>query len=50
MYAEEFVRAYERQIAEFKRLGGDEHLKETVVLERDHYHPAANDLEDESDD
>jgi len=33
MYAEEFVRAYERQIAEYKRLGGvDEHLKETVVL------------------
>jgi len=33
MYAEEFVSAYERQIAEFKRLGGtEEHLKETVVL------------------
>jgi type VI secretion system FHA domain protein len=33
MYAEEFVAAYERQIAEFKRLGaGDEHLKETVIL------------------
>jgi hypothetical protein len=33
MYAEEFVRAYERQIAEYKRLGGaDEDLKETVVL------------------
>ncbi len=33
MYAEEFVRAYERQIAEHKRLGGgDEHLRETVVL------------------
>ena len=31
--AEEFVAAYERQIAEFKRLGaGDEHLKETVIL------------------
>jgi len=34
MYAEEFVRAYERQISEYKRLGGaDEHLKETVVLD-----------------
>ena len=34
MYAEEFVRAYERQIAEYKRLGGgDMHLKETVVLD-----------------
>jgi len=33
MYAEEFVRAYERRIAEFKRLGGaDDHLKATVVL------------------
>ncbi len=33
MYAEEFVRGYERQIAEFKRLGGiDEDLKDTVVL------------------
>jgi type VI secretion system FHA domain protein len=34
MYAEEFVGAYERQIAEFKRLGGggDEHLKATVVM------------------
>jgi predicted component of type VI protein secretion system len=33
MYAEEFVRAYERQIAESKRLGGgDLHLKETVIL------------------
>jgi type VI secretion system FHA domain protein len=35
MYAEEFVRAYERQIAEFKRLGlGDVHLKATVVLNK----------------
>jgi len=34
MYAEEFVHAYERQIAEYKRLGGvEEHLKETVVLQ-----------------
>jgi type VI secretion system FHA domain protein len=32
MYAEDFVRAYERRIAEYKRLGGDEHLKETVVM------------------
>lgn len=33
MYAEDFVRAYERQIAEYKRLGGgDEHLRETVVM------------------
>ena len=33
MYAEEFVHAYERQIAEYKRLGSaDEHLKETVVM------------------
>jgi hypothetical protein len=33
MYAEEFVSAYERQIAEFKRLGsGEEHLKKTVVM------------------
>ena len=33
MYAEEFVKAYEHQIAEYKRLGhGDEHLKETVVM------------------
>ena len=40
MYAEEFVRAYERQIAEYKRLGGlDTHLKETVVLQK-------NDVED----
>jgi predicted component of type VI protein secretion system len=31
MYAEEFVAAYERQIAEYKRLGV-EHLKETVVM------------------
>jgi hypothetical protein len=33
MYAEEFVHAYERQIAEFKRIGGiDERLKETVIM------------------
>ena len=41
MYAEEFVRAYERQIAEYKRLGGmDEHLKETVILNESDYNPA----------
>lgn len=35
MYAEEFVRAYERQIAEYKRLGNtDAHFKETVVLDQ----------------
>ena len=40
MYAEEFVRAYERQIAEYKRLGGhDEHLRETVVLNQDEINP-----------
>jgi type VI secretion system FHA domain protein len=33
MFSEDFVRAYERQIAEYKRLGGsDNHLEETVVL------------------
>lgn len=33
VYAEEFVVAYERQIAEFKRLGmNDSHLKETVIM------------------
>lgn len=33
MYAEEFVVAYERQIGEYKRLGGgDVHLKETVIM------------------
>lgn len=41
MYAEEFVRAYERQIAEYKRLGGvDESLKETVILTETDYNPA----------
>jgi hypothetical protein len=49
MYAEEFVRAYERQIAEYKRLGGvDEHLKETVVLNEQHLDTdAIDDFEDE---
>ncbi|MGI9270653.1 MAG: type VI secretion system-associated FHA domain protein TagH [Woeseiaceae bacterium] len=41
MYAEEFVRAYERQISEYKRLGGsDETLKETVVLNENDFNPA----------
>ena len=41
MYAEEFVSAYERQIAEYKRLGGvDENLKETVILGEKDYNPA----------
>ena len=41
MYAEEFVRAYERQIAEYKRLGGvDDHMKETVVLNETDFNPA----------
>ena len=41
MYAEEFVNAYERQIAEYKRLGGvDENLKETVILGEKDYNPA----------
>jgi predicted component of type VI protein secretion system len=40
MYAEGFVRAYERQIAEYKRLGGaDDNLKETVVLDKAHVNP-----------
>lgn len=32
MYAEEFVKAYERLIAEYKRLGGGDDYAETVVL------------------
>lgn len=41
MFTEEFVNAYERQIAEFKRLGGvDENLKETVILGDKDYNPA----------
>jgi type VI secretion system FHA domain protein len=33
MFSEDFVRTYERQIAEYKRLGtNDNHLKQTVVL------------------
>lgn len=36
MYAEEFVKAYERRIAERKRLGGmDDHLMDTVALNED---------------
>ena len=39
MFAEDFVKAYERQIAEYKRLGGGEdHLKETVVLHESDLH------------
>lgn len=50
MYAEEFVRAYERQIAEFKRLGGlDEHLKATVVLDKQHYNPLAAASDDQAE-
>lgn len=41
VYTEEFVNAYERQIAEYKRLGGvEEHLKETVILGEADYNPA----------
>jgi type VI secretion system FHA domain protein len=35
MYAEEFVNAYERQIAEYKRLGMDASFKSTVILNQD---------------
>jgi predicted component of type VI protein secretion system len=35
MYAEEFVTAYERQIAEYKRLGTDTSFKSTVILNQD---------------
>ncbi len=49
MYTEEFVHAYERQIAEYKRLGGvDENLKETVILGDDDYNPA-RDFEEDPD-
>ena len=41
MYAEEFVQAYERQIAEYKRLGGDAHLKATVILNQEDVADAA---------
>jgi len=45
MYAEDFVRAYERQLAEYKRLGGlDESLKETVVMDESEL--AIPDMED----
>lgn len=40
MYAEEFVKAYERQIAEYKRLGGVEDFKETVVMGKNEIAPA----------
>lgn len=43
MYAEEFVKAYERQIAEYKRLGGgDDTLRETVVLHDRDLNPQSN--------
>ena len=49
MYAEEFVRAYERQIAEYKRLGGGDTLMETVVLnEADLNIDAATEEDDDS--
>ena len=39
MFAEDFVKAYERQIAEYKRIGGGEdYLKETVVLHQSDLH------------
>jgi len=47
MYAEEFVRAYERQIAEYKRLGGgDDFLRETVVLDKAHVDPAVDEVDE----
>jgi predicted component of type VI protein secretion system len=47
MYAEEFVTAYERQIADYKRLGGvDEHLKETVVMNESDLNVAKAAVED----
>jgi len=51
MYAEEFVRAYERQIAEFKRLGGaDDHLRATVAMnESDLIAARLSNDEDDSD-
>ena len=39
--AQEFVQAYERQIAEYKRLGGDAHLKATVILNQEDVADAA---------
>jgi len=48
MYAEEFVRAYERQVAESKRIeGGDDHLRATVVLDKNHYSAAPAAAEEE---
>jgi len=44
MYAEEFVKAYERQIAEYKRIGGgDDTLRETVVLHQRDINPSPAD-------
>jgi len=49
MYAEEFVRAYERQIAEYKRLGGgDDAFKETVVLDKAHVNPDVGDVHEDT--
>jgi len=43
MYAEEFVRAYDRQIAEYKRLGSiDENLRETVIMNETDFNPATS--------
>lgn len=51
MYAEEFVRAYERQIAEYKRLGNaDAHFKETVVLDQSEAVSSRHEASDEPPD
>ncbi len=40
MFAEEFVKAYERQIAEYQRFGGEEdYLRETVVMDESEFNP-----------
>ncbi len=47
MYAEEFVKGYERSISEAKRLGGlDTHLKETVVLDKNDVNVGENPIAD----
>jgi type VI secretion system FHA domain protein len=46
MYAEEFVTAYERQIAEYKRLGLDSSFKSTVILNQDELAHNARSSED----
>lgn len=40
MFAEDFVKAYEHEIAEFRRVGASGALKDTVVLNRDDLQPA----------